>query len=116
MNKFLLILLTLGILCSGIWCASYVMSGHSDCHMDSVFSVMCVETLEHGSIISGAILTLVFSAMLYTVSYRNTYFWALLFKNLSISVLQPPSVCFRCNKPTQLQLLFARGILHPRKP
>lgn len=116
MNKLLVILLAIGIICSGMWCASYVMSSHNDCHANNAFSVMCVETLEHGSIISGAILTLVSVALLCVMLRRATYFWTKLLRFVFVFSAQSEQFISRYIRPTQLQLLFARGILHPRKP
>lgn len=77
---------------------------------------MCVETLEHGSIISGAMLALASVALLCVMLRRATYFWTKLLRVVSVFSTQSEQFIFRYNGPTQLQILFARGILHPRKP
>ncbi len=116
MNKLLTSLLALGLVCSGMWCASYMSSQNADCHAGNLMSVMCAETLEHGSIMSGAMLVIV-SVVLFSVAvFIFRYYFVDGFAYIAHIRNQRQRSTHVGTEPTLLQILFARGILHPRKP
>ncbi len=116
MNKLLISLLALGLVCSGMWCASYVMSQHGNCHADNLMTVMCAETLEHGSIMSGAMLVIVSVALFSVAVFISRFNFLEVCAYFAQLRNRRKSVSHFDTKPTLFQMLFARGILHPRKP
>lgn len=113
MKKLAITLLSFALLCGGIWCASYVSSHKTDCHSD-MYAVLCANTLEHGSIMSGALLVEIFVLAIVVLSFIR-FVWGINITHLRYA----EDVLYRTSylvPRSELALAFARGIVHPRKP
>jgi len=92
------------------------MSQSDDCRADNMMSVMCAETLEHGSIMSGAMLVIVSVALFSVAVFITRFYFLEVWAYIAQLRNRRKSVSHFDTKPTLFQILFARGILHPRKP
>ena len=89
------------------------MDGHCSGDMSSVW---CSDFLTHGTIISGVVLTSIFTivSMVLSVSLVRQFF-GLLTRTLQTSSYAP-KVRDRIPIPSAIQIAFSKGIIHSRIP